>query len=131
MLRYLDSSALVKLVVPEPESAHLADHIGDAADQAVCSALGVVEVTRAVARTGVGPDADARVQAVLAAVDLRSIDYGILAAAADLVPSDLRTLDAIHLATALELGDELGEFVAYDGRLLNAAAGHGLATVSP
>ena len=130
-MRYVDSSALVKLVAPEPESERLAEHLADPTDHAVCSALGIVEVTRAVARTGLAEKATARVRAVLAAVDLRSIDRGIIAAAADLAPSNLRTLDAIHLATALELGDEIAEFVVYDARLLEAAAGHGIATVSP
>ena len=131
MLRYLDSSALVKLVVAEPESPDLVEHLADPADEAVCSTLGIVEVTRAVARTGLADKASARLEAVFSAVDLRSIDQGIIATAAELAPSELRTLDAIHLATALELAEELGEFVAYDRRLLEAAAGHGINTASP
>lgn len=131
MLRYLDSSALLKLGVAETESGRLAEHLSDPGDDAVCSALGAVEVRRAIARAGLADQAADRVDAVLATVDLRRIDEAILGAAAELDPASIRTLDAIHLATALELGEEIGELVAYDRRLLDAAAVHGLTVVSP
>lgn len=130
MLRYLDSSALVKLVVPEAESDRLVGHLATGGE-AVSSILSVVEVSRAVARAGLGVQAAPRVEAVLAAVDLRRIDTEIIDAAAGLEPAGVRTLDALHLATALELGAEIDELVAYDRRLLEAAARHGLATASP
>lgn len=130
MLRYLDSSALVKLVVPEPESERLLAHLAPGGE-AVSSMLSVVEVSRAVTRAGVGVEAEPRVGAVLEAVDLRRIDIEIINAAAALEPAELRTLDAVHLATALELIGELDELVAYDRRLLDAAERHGLATASP
>lgn len=130
MLRYLDSSALVKLVVPESESDRLLAHLA-AGGEAVSSILSVVEVSRAVARAGVGTEAAPRVEAVLEAVDLRRIDTEIINAAAGLEAAEVRTLDAVHLATALELAAEIDELVAYDRRLLDAAERHGLVTASP
>ena len=130
LLRYLDSSALVKLVVPESESDRLLAHLATGGE-AVSSILSVVEVSRAVARAGVGAEAAPRVEAVLEAVDLRRIDTEIITAAAGLEPAEIRTLDAVHLATALELAAEIDELVAYDRRLLHAAERHGLATASP
>lgn len=130
MVRYLDSSAIVKLIVSEPESERLYAHLGDGG-AAVASALAIVEVSRAVARAGIGDEAHERVAAVLSAVDLRSIDASILRAAAELEPTEIRTLDAIHLATAIELATDLDELVAYDRRLLEAAERHAIATVSP
>lgn len=131
MLRYVDSSALVKLVAPEPESARLLEHLSRPEDGAVSSALSIVDVGRAVARVRPGDEAAARVEAVLSAVEIRQVDQSILRAASSLEPAGLRTLDAIHLATALELVGELHEFVAYDSRLLEGASRHGLAAVSP
>jgi predicted nucleic acid-binding protein len=127
----MDSSALVKLVGVEPESGRLVDHLADPSDHAVCSALGAVEVSRAVARAGLGDQGSARVEAVLSAIDLRQIDADIIAAASRLEPAELRSLDAIHLVTALELAGDLDELVAYDARLLEAAERHGITTVSP
>lgn len=106
-------------------------HLSDPDDAAVCSALCLVEVGRAVTRAGIGAEAATRVKAVLSSVELRRIDGEILSAASQLEPESLRTLDAIHLATALELSGELGELVAYDRRLLDAAARHGLPLASP
>jgi predicted nucleic acid-binding protein len=59
------------------------------------------------------------------------VDDAVLAVAAVLTPPSLRSLDAIHLATALRLGDDLGVFLAYDERLLRAAAAHGLPVAGP
>lgn len=130
MARYLDSSALVKLVLMEPESDRLRAHLTDASP-ATSSALAEIEVTRAVDRVGADKAATSRVHDVLATIELRRIDTGIIGAAARLAPAELRSLDAIHLATALELGDELIEFVAYDRRLLKAADDRGIPTLSP
>ncbi|MGI8631779.1 MAG: type II toxin-antitoxin system VapC family toxin [Solirubrobacterales bacterium] len=121
----------MKLVVAEPESDQLREHLADPAGEAVTSALSVIEVSRAVGRSALGPAAPARTEAVLAAVDLREIDSDVVAAAARLEPADVRSLDAIHLATALELADELDELVTYDRRLADAARTHGLRAVAP
>ena len=120
----------MKLVVPEAESDRLLGHLATGGE-AVSSILSVVEVSRAVARAGLGVEAAPRVEAVLEAVDLRRVDMEIIRAAAALEPAEVRTVDAVHLATALELAAELDELVAYDRRLLDAAERHGLATASP
>jgi uncharacterized protein len=73
----------------------------------------------------------ARAAAGLDGIGLLAIDSGIVAAAARLQPPALRSLDAIHLATALSLGDDLGVLIAYDARLLQAARQHGLPVAEP
>jgi predicted nucleic acid-binding protein len=131
LLRYLDSSAIVKLVVTEAESEALFEHLTTTPGAAVSSMLSAIEVPRAVARTGIGAQAAARVEVVFAAIDLRRIDDQIVRAAADLEPAGIRTLDAIHIATATEFAAELDEFVAYDRRLLEAAEMRGIKGKSP
>jgi predicted nucleic acid-binding protein len=126
---YLDASAIVKLLVEEAGSADLARYL---AGRGTCitSRISGVEVRRAVARSGGTVDAG-RVDALFAALASRELDASLAAAAGRLAPPGLRTLDAIHLATALELGFELEAFVTYDQRLAEAAAAAGLPTVSP
>jgi predicted nucleic acid-binding protein len=128
MIAYADSSALVKLVLAEQESAALRDALLEF-DAVVSSELAVVEVGRATRRAG-GARAGERGAVVLDAVALLRLDRMVLDRAAALAPSTLRSLDAIHLATALELGGPV-RFVAYDERLLEAATMLGLATASP
>lgn len=118
-LVYLDSSALVKLVVREPESAALLSFLRKHGERA-SSALALTEVPRALRRAGFGRVERRRARAVLGGVALVDADRRILSAAA-LEPPTLRTLDAIHLATALTLGEELAALVTYDRRLTEAA----------
>lgn len=119
-LVYLDSSALVKLVVPEPESMALIQRLR-AWPRRVSSALALTEVPRALARAGFGAAVQRRARAVLERLDLVDVDRRILTAAAALEPSGLRTLDAIHLATALVVREDLELVVTYDRRLRAAA----------
>jgi predicted nucleic acid-binding protein len=119
-LVYLDSSALVKLVVREPESAALLDMLRQHRERA-SSALSMTEVPRALRRAGFGRPEIKRAHDVLRTVGLVDADRPILSAAAVLGPFTLRTLDAIHLATALALGDDLAGLVTYDRRLGEAA----------
>lgn len=119
-LIYLDSSALVKLVVTEPESGALLELLGAWPDR-VSSALVLTEVPRAIRRAGVGAAARRRARQVLTRVALVHVDHRILTSAASLDPPALRTLDAIHLATAIALGEDLGALVTYDARLSAAA----------
>jgi uncharacterized protein len=119
-LLYLDSSALVKLVVSEPETPSLIEFLAEW-PQRVSSALAKVEVLRAVKRMGAGPGVRRRAARVLARVALVRVDDPVLAAAARLAPHELRTLDAVHLATAQSL-DDLAGIVTYDERLGRAAA---------
>jgi predicted nucleic acid-binding protein len=115
-LVYLDSSALVKLVVTEPESMALIARLR-AWPRRVSSALVLAEVPRALARGGFGAAAHRRAREVLGRLDLLDIDRRILATAAALRPTTLRTLDAIHLATALMVREDLEAVVTYDRRL--------------
>jgi predicted nucleic acid-binding protein len=125
---YLDSSALVKLVVAEPESAALRRYLRRRRPL-VSSALARTEVLRSVLLEGAS--GLARVRDVLSSVDLIKINERILDAAGVLQPVDVRSLDAIHLATAQQLGSELSGLVAYDERLLDAAATLGFKTLTP
>ena len=106
-LLYLDSSALVKLVVAEPETPALLQFLAEWPHR-VSSALARVEVLRAVKRTRAGPAVRRRASRVLARVALIRIDDSVLAGAARVAPPELRTLDAIHLATAQSLDDLAG-----------------------
>lgn len=116
---YLDSSALVKLVVAEPESSALRRYLGDEPERASCT-LARVEVLRAIRGHGAAPLARAR--RLLQRLNLVQIDDELLEAAAALDPRVLRSLDAIHLAAARLFGDELTAVVTYDRRMAAAAA---------
>jgi len=124
---YLDSSAVVKLVVREPETPALVEVVR-ADPEVVSSALVWTEVIRAVRRAG---GRVARVQEVLDGIALVPIDEGILRAAGELPPGNLRTLDAIHLVTALSLGQDVTSLVTYDERLAEAAVTAGLDVIAP
>jgi predicted nucleic acid-binding protein len=117
---YLDSSALVKLVVTEPESSALVEFLRSPSDR-VSSAVALAEVPRALRRSGFGASEGRRSREVMARIALVDVDRRILAAAAALDPPGLRTLDAIHLATALALREDLAALVTYDRRLAAAA----------
>jgi predicted nucleic acid-binding protein len=127
---YLDSSAIVKLVAPEPESEALVARLRSDPEP-VSSALASVEVLRAVRRTGDAADTLGRAEAVLDRIALVPIEAGILRIASRLEPTDLRTLDAIHLATALTLGPEVAGLVTYDAGLAQAATLAGLVSLAP
>ncbi|MFN4002195.1 type II toxin-antitoxin system VapC family toxin [Microcella sp.] len=124
---YLDTSAVVKLLLREKESLALRAFIGD--QDWASSALLRTELPRALVR--VEPSVLPRAVDVLARVSLLAIDTRVLDTAARLSPPTLRSLDAIHLASALELRDELTAFVAYDDRLLAAASALGMPVASP
>lgn len=126
---YLDSSAFVKLVVTEKESAALRRWLGGRDARRVSSALLRTESLRAVRH--LGPDALATVREGLRRVDLIGIDDRLLDAAGSLEPAVLRTLDAIHLASALAVGDDLETIVTYDERMVEAARLLGLSTTTP
>lgn len=129
-IAYLDASALVKLALPEAETRELLRFVGEWPER-VTSALAAVEVVRAVRRSSRETLARHRAEQVLAAVYLLAVDDPLLDRAAHLEPATLRTLDALHLASALALGDDLGSFVVYDERLAAAARTFGLPVASP
>jgi predicted nucleic acid-binding protein len=126
---YLDSSAFVKLAVEESETAALRQFLADRAMRHVSSALLRTEALRAV--RDLGPGALASVREALRRVDLVAIDDRILEAAGNLEPRALRTLDAIHLATAMAMGDDLDAIVTYDDRMVEAAGLLGLLVAAP
>ncbi len=125
---YLDSSALIKLVIPETESDKLRTELGRWGRHA-SSALARTEVVRAAARV----DVAAREPAgrVVRALSLIAVTDEILDRAADLEPVVLRSLDALHLASALSLRDVLGSMVTYDVRLGDAARAAGINVLAP
>lgn len=124
---YLDSSALVKLIVLEPESGALRSELR-AWPRRTSSLLAAVELTRTAQR--LGATATALVPRVLAGLTLLAIDP-IVPAATALGGSLLRSLDAIHLATASSLGPQLGVLITYDRRMLSEAQTLGLAHTAP
>ena len=117
---YLDSSAIVKLVVREPESRALFDWLAEWPER-ISSAIVRVEVLRALGRAGAGVGGRRRALGVLDRIALVPIDRPVLDVAGELGPPDLRSLDAIHLATALSVGGDLAGFITYDDRLAAAA----------
>ena len=125
---YVDSSALVKLIVREPETDALRQYL-TSAGPLTSSILATVEVSRAGARAA--PESTAEMVAVFEALSVLAFDARSAARAAALSPAGLRTLDAIHLATALELAGDLTAFVSYDDRLCAAARDLGLPVVAP
>lgn len=125
---YVDSSALVKLAVLEAESAALRAYLYRRRPL-VSSALARTEVGRALAP--LGPEAVRRGREVLAGVDLVKVSDRLLEVAATLPPTQLRSLDAIHLATADQLGAALGPVVTYDGRMASAARALGWTVAAP
>jgi predicted nucleic acid-binding protein len=127
---YLDSSALVKLALTEPESAGLARWLADRADQPlVSSVLHRAEVPRAVWRAE--PGALPRSYRVIKRIAKVALTADVLDTSATLPPQTLSPGQAIHLASALVLKRDLSAFVAYDEGLLAAAADAGLPVASP
>ena len=127
-ITYLDSSAIVKLIMHESESDALRQFLRRQRPLA-SSALARVEVSRAVLH--LGPKALRTASDTLSRIDLIRVSERILAHAGTLEPAEIRTLDAIHLASASLLNDSLDEFVCYDKRLSRAAAARGWTVRSP
>lgn len=125
---YLDSSAIVKLAVAEAESAALRGYLRRRRSL-VSSALARTEVGRAL--SPFGPVAVRRGAEVLARMDLVRVSDRLLEAAARLPPAELRSLDAIHLATVQELGADLARVITYDERMSVAAEALGWTVVAP
>lgn len=124
---YVDTSAVVKLLLAEDESEALGDFLRAADTPLVTSRIGIVELRRVGRRGGANPD---RADALAASLSVIELDATIERLAVVLDP-DLRSLDALHLASALAVGDALSGFVCYDGRLNAAASREGLPVVAP
>lgn len=125
---YIDSSAFMKLVIEEPETVALRRHLRRRS-VIVAAALLRTEVLRASMRISRAHVANAR--RLLPGVALIEVDRSVLDRAGELPPPEMRPLDAIHIAAALSLGDDIDEFVAYDGHMLEAAREWGLVVASP
>ena len=125
---YLDSSALAKLVVREPES-HDLRHFLTQSRLMVTSVISATEIRRAAQRiSNVAVEATPRVMSIVAQMD---VTRDLLLAAAKVQPAHLRTLDAIHLATAMDLSSELDSFITYNIKLAEAAVLAGLRVEQP
>ena len=125
---YVDSSALVKLAVQEPQSLALRRYLGRRRPL-VSSAQARTEVVRSL--LPLASEEVRRGREVLARVELLRINDRVLDTAGRMAPADLRSLDAIHLASAEQLGSDLRGFVTYDERLALAATGRGLRVIQP
>jgi predicted nucleic acid-binding protein len=127
---YLDSAAVVKLVHAEPESQALRDWLDERAETGwISSALVEIEAFRALARHA--PAAVVRLHPVLDQIELIDLSPRIRILAQTVQPAAVRSLDAIHLGTALHTRSVLTSFVTYDKRLLDAASAAGLPAVAP
>ncbi len=127
MTVYLDTSAITKLVRREPETDALRQRLGepDGAHR-VSSALVLTELRRAVG------DPDERVEALLSALDLVTVDDELLTDAGRLLTGTrLRSLDAIHLAAVRRLGSRVSDVITYDHRMADAARAMGLRVTAP
>jgi predicted nucleic acid-binding protein len=124
---YLDTSAFVKLVRSEPESPALRRAL--AGSELLSSALLTVEGRRAARRYG--ELAAERAHAALVAITLVPLDEPILQTAAELDPAELRSLDALHLATIVNLGEAIERLYCYDSRLGDAALALGIEVAQP
>lgn len=129
MTLYFDSSALAKLIVTEPESQALRHWLGSRpVTPIVTNTVGVVELQRVAARTR--PVASVPAVLLLGRVGHLELTRAAIELAAKLPPPEVRTLDALHIASAAGLGD-LEAFVSYDQRMLDAAVGYGLPVAQP
>ena len=129
MAFYLDTSAAAKLVVAEPASEAMASWAAAHEAGVVTSDLLRTELLRATRRAA--PGQMRRARAVLDALTLVNLTPATFERAATLDPEELRSLDALHLAAALELGDELDGVVTYDDRMAAAASLYGVAVIAP
>ena len=127
-LLYLDSSAIVKLVVPEPETKALRELLWSWPER-VSSVVARIEVERVARRISGG--AVRRARTVMSRLALVELDNDVVQVASALEPPTLRALDAIHLATAVSLGEDLGALCAYDFRLGAAATSMAIEVHAP
>ena len=128
---YLDTSALVKLVAIEPESAALGTYLRTRTDEGwLTAALTRTELIRAVSRTR-DRRAVEHARAILSSLAVVALTDRLLDSAATLAPPSLRTLDAIHLAAAMTAGPRLDAVVTYDDRMATAVRDAGLILAQP
>ena len=125
---YLDSSAIVKLVIQEAESAALRRYLRPASSRAT-SRLSWSEVARAVRKTE--PSALPTAKRILSRFEAVELSPDVVAAAGDVDPLEVRTLDAVHIASAAKLVPDLIALISYDKRMTSAAVASGIPVASP
>ena len=126
---YVDTSALVELVVPGEHTSALKRWWSRRSDRVASSHIARTELLRIVRHLDPGALSEARM--LLDHIVLLGVTPEVLDSAARLDPTSLRSLDAIHVVAALDLGTDLGGFVTYDERLAAAARGYGIVVVQP
>jgi uncharacterized protein len=126
-LAYIDASALAKLILDEPQSPEMRRWYIES-ERVASSRVGLVETRRAIARWDHDP---VHLDTILRSIEVLELDASIARVAATVPPNRLKTLDAIHLASAQALGAELDAFVTYDDHLASAARNVGLPVVRP
>ncbi|MEX1135206.1 MAG: type II toxin-antitoxin system VapC family toxin [Acidimicrobiia bacterium] len=126
---YLDTSAAAKLVVAEKGSTGLRRWVTSRDDRMFSSDLLRTELLRATRRTA--PEQMVQARAVLDSLVLLTLSTSVCERAAILEPEVMRSMDALHLAAALEMGDELEGVVTYDQRLAAGAEALGISVVAP
>lgn len=124
---YFDTSALAKLILDEAESPRIREFLATQKISVVSNQLAEVELTRAVSRTM--PASRLKATELLDRMVLLPMTSSIREVASTLMPPSLRSLDAIHLATALEIKDHLSGVLTYDNRMREAAEEVNLAVV--
>ena len=125
----VDSSALVKLIVNEPKSQSFSTWLKNCKHDLFVSEIAHTEVARAIAR--VDANVQGQLKNVLERFGTIRVSSQILTIAGVLTPTNLRTLDAIHLASCLILGDDLKGFVTYDSAQADAASHNGITVIAP
>lgn len=127
---YLDTSALVKLVFEEDESAALAEWVAERTEvPKISSDVSIIELLRTCRR--IDEAAVGTASLLFAGIDLLPVDRSVIDQAAIVTPNELPSLHAIHLSSALSVKAHLTAFVAYDSRLCSAALQAGLKVESP
>lgn len=126
---YMDASALVKLARPEPESSGLAAFINEKPGVLTSSVISEVELVRAIRRSS--PEQEPAARNLVGRLVLLPLTTEIRVRAQRLTPTTVRSLDAIHIGTALEIAGDLGAIVTYDQRMIEAAELFGLPVSTP
>lgn len=126
-LAYFDSSAIVKLIREERESLALVDYLDEPIESST-SVLSAVEVSRALRKSRID---QGEIDDAMRGFFLLSLDTDVQEQASRVGTSGLRSLDAIHLASALLIEDEALDFITYDDRLAAVAREYGLRVVQP
>lgn len=119
----------MKLVVEEPETGALICWVAGQDQNLASSDLTRTELLRATRRAA--PDRLVEARAVLDVLALLTLPTAVFERASSLSPDVLRSLDALHLAAAFELGDDLEGIVTYDERMAEAARANGIVVVAP